>query len=176
MVSLRNLSELASGCAQTFPPRRASLPAVRVFLPGKYGGSGASQKKIDRAALERNLPMKADRPLIVSLLLLATGLTLIFAYCTGTSGMNIAYPLSGSALHLDITTTGPAVLGGVILTAIGVLLLVWAFLAAIVCQISLLAGRDKSVDHIVERYREFDPESPRRGDTTIVAERKHTLL
>ena len=137
---------------------------------------GASQKKIDRAILERNLPMKADRPLIVAFLLLATGLTLIFAYGTATSGFNIAYPLSGSSLHLDLTTTGPAVLGGVGLTAIGLLLLVWAFLSAIVCQIGHLAGRETSIETLLERYPDSSPEGGRRGASSVTVERKHTLL
>lgn len=63
--------------------------------------------------------MKPDRPLIVALAFLATGVGLIVGYCQGTTGMNLAYPLSGSALHIDLTTTGPAVLGGVALTALG---------------------------------------------------------
>jgi len=120
--------------------------------------------------------MKADRPLIVAFLLLATGLSLIFAYGTGTSGFNIAYPFSGSTLHLDITTNGPAVLGGVALIAIGLLLLVWAFLSAIVCQISLLAGGDKSIERLLERYPESPSEDERHGASSVTVGRKHTLL
>jgi len=120
--------------------------------------------------------MKADRPLIVAFLLLATGLALIFGYSTGTSGFNITYPFSASSLHLNIATDGPAVLGGVALVAIGLLLLAWAFLAAIVCQISLLAGRDKSIERLLERYPDSPSEDTRHGDAALATERKHTLL
>lgn len=79
--------------------------------------------------------MRPDRPLIVSVLCLAAGLGLIFGYCNGTAGMSAAYPLSGASLNVAITTNGPGALGGVALTALGLLLLIWAFLAAIVSQI-----------------------------------------
>jgi len=120
--------------------------------------------------------MKAERPIIGAVLALAAGLSLIFVYCNGTTGFNVAYPFSASTLHLDITTTGPAVLGGLVLTAIGVLLLAWAFLVAIVCQIGLLAGRDKPFERIVERYPEGDQEISRYDSPAVAGERKHTLL
>ena len=76
--------------------------------------------------------------------------------------MNIAYPLSGSALRIDLTTTGPAVLGGFALIALGLLLLVWALLAAVVHQFSLLASREDRTDSIFRRDRDreipFDDE------------------
>lgn len=80
--------------------------------------------------------MKCERPLIASVLFLASGLSLIFGYCSGGSSMNMAYPFAGSAIHLDITTIGPAAIGGLALTVLGVLLLAWALLAAIVTQIT----------------------------------------
>jgi len=92
--------------------------------------------------------MRADRPLIASVVFLATGLSLIFCYCHGTSSLSAAFPLSGSALHLDITTTGPAALGGIAFTGVGLLLLLWALLAALVGQVSLLAERPKHHDRI----------------------------
>jgi hypothetical protein len=82
--------------------------------------------------------MKSDRPLIASVLALAAGLGLILAYCSGATSLSAAYPLSSSTLHMDITTTGPAALGGIALCAAGLLLLVWALLAAIVGQIGHL--------------------------------------
>ena len=87
--------------------------------------------------------MKPDRPLIVSVLLLAAGLGLIIAYCHGNTNLSAAYPLSGSTLHLDLTTEGPAVLGGVLLTALGLLLLAWAFLVAILSQLGHLVESEE---------------------------------
>jgi hypothetical protein len=93
--------------------------------------------------------MRADRPLIGSVVFLGAGLGLILAYCHGTTGFNAAYPFAGSSLHLDLTTTGPAVLGGLACTAIGCLLLVWAFLAALV---SLFTWTETTKERVVERY------------------------
>jgi len=93
--------------------------------------------------------MRADRPLIGAVIFLGAGLGLILGYCHGTTGFNAAYPLAGSSLHLDLTTTGPAVLGGVACTAIGCLLMIWAFFAAIV---SLFTWTENTRERVVERY------------------------
>jgi hypothetical protein len=88
--------------------------------------------------------MKPDRPLIVSVLLLAAGLGLIFGYCHGTVGLNAAIPVSGASFNLCTTTTGPGALGGFALTVLGALLLIWAVLCAVVGQIRLLGlGRKR---------------------------------
>ncbi len=97
--------------------------------------------------------MRAERPLIASVVFLVTGLCLVFGYCTGTTSVNAAYPLGASVLHLDFTTTGPAALGGIALVGAGLLLLIWALLAAIVGQISLLAGNSRNPDRIVPSER-----------------------
>lgn len=100
--------------------------------------------------------MRCERPLIASVVFLATGLSLIFGYCNGASSLSAAYPLAGSILHFDITTTGPAALGGIALTALGALLLVWALLCAIVGQISLLFHGSRDPDRIVPSERIFE--------------------
>jgi uncharacterized membrane protein len=97
--------------------------------------------------------MRPDRPLIASAVFLATGLSLILGYCTGATSFNAAFPIDASALHLDIVTSGPAALGGIALVAAGLLLLVWALLAAIVQQISLLAGSSRDPDRVVPAER-----------------------
>jgi hypothetical protein len=74
--------------------------------------------------------MRADRPLIGAVLFLAVGFALIFGYCTGTTGMNIGFPVSGSSLQVAFTTYGLA------LIAIGLLLLIVAILAAVVGEIA----------------------------------------
>lgn len=94
--------------------------------------------------------MKPDRPLICSVLLLAAGLTLILAYCHGNSGFTAAFPFSGTILHVDFTTTGPGVLGGLALICAGILLLLWSFLAAIVSQISLLLASDAPPERLLD--------------------------
>ena len=97
--------------------------------------------------------MRPDRPVIGAVVCLATGVALIVAYCHGTTGANIAYPFSSSSLHIDLTTTGPGVPGGLILLALGILLLAWSLLAAIVSQISLLFHREDRIDGIFGSYR-----------------------
>ena len=97
--------------------------------------------------------MRADRPLIASIVFLATGFSLVFGYCSGATNLNAAYPLAASVLHLDITTSGPAALGGIAFVGIGLLLLIWALLAAIVGQIGLLAGNSREPDRIAPSER-----------------------
>jgi hypothetical protein len=100
--------------------------------------------------------MRSERPLIASMLFLATGLTLIFGYCTGTSSFSAGFPVASSSLHVDLTTIGPAALGGVALVAAGVLLLVWALLMAIVGQISLLFHRADEDDEVITTGRIYE--------------------
>ena|ERR1017187_3470898 len=97
--------------------------------------------------------MRSERPLIAAVVFLATGLSLIFGYCTGATSFNAAYPLGASALHLDITTIGPAAVGGMALVALGLLFLVWALLGALIGQIGLLAGNHREPDRIVPSER-----------------------
>jgi hypothetical protein len=100
-----------------------------------------------RLPKEEEIAMRADRPLIVAVIFLSVGLGLIFGYCHGTTGFSFAYPFSGSMLHADFTLNGPAVPGGAACVIIGVLLLIWAFFAAVV---NLFAGRDRLEQR--ERY------------------------
>jgi hypothetical protein len=96
--------------------------------------------------------MRADRPLLGAFLFLGCGLGLIFGYCNGATTFTAAYPFSASTLHLDVLTNGPAAAGGVVLTAIGLLLLLWAVLAAIVGQISLLfRGNHEDSETLLDR-------------------------
>ena len=97
--------------------------------------------------------MRPDRPIIGGIVCLATGIALIVAYCNGATSFFAAYPFTGCKLHIDLTTTGPGVLGGMALIALGLLFMVWALLAAIVSQIRLLFHRDEMMDGITDRYR-----------------------
>jgi signal transduction histidine kinase len=94
--------------------------------------------------------MRSDGPLILAALLLAAGLTTIFAYGVGTAGFNAAYPFSAANLQMSITTTGPAAIGGLGLTALGLLLLIWALICAVVAQVS---GMGTSRPERLERKR-----------------------
>lgn len=76
--------------------------------------------------------MRSDRPLIVSILLLAAGLALIIGYGNGSGGFNAAYPVSAANLQVAITTTGPAALGGLALTVLGLLAMLWALICAFI--------------------------------------------
>ena len=87
--------------------------------------------------------MKPDRPLILSVLLLAAGLGLIFGYCHGSAGLTAALPISGASFNLCTTTTGPGAVGGFALMVLGLLLLIWSWLSAIVSQIRLLGRGGK---------------------------------
>ena len=106
--------------------------------------------------------MKADRPLILAVLILASGLALICVYCTGNTSMSMAYPMSSSVLQVAVTTSGPAALGGVALTMLGLLLLVWAFLCAIIGE----TGRMSPAARISRReervhFKEIDDRTER---------------
>jgi hypothetical protein len=125
------------------------------------------------AAQEKESCMKPDRPVIGAIVCLATGVALIVAYCHGSTGVNIAYPFSGSTLHIDLNTVGPAVPGGLIFLALGILLLAWSLLAAIVSQISLLFHRDDRIDGIFGNYRAPSFESyEERGHITLTEREK----
>jgi hypothetical protein len=59
---------------------------------------------------------------------------MIFGYGVGTVGFNAAYPVSAASMQMSISTTGPAAIGGLGLTALGLLLMIWALVCAIVGQ------------------------------------------
>jgi|HubBroStandDraft_5_1064220.scaffolds.fasta_scaffold195362_2 signal transduction histidine kinase len=88
--------------------------------------------------------MKSNGPLILAVLFLASGLITIFAYGVDTAGFNAAYPFSAANLNLSVTTYGPAAVGGLALTALGLLMLLWALVCAF---IGLASGADS------ERYK-----------------------
>jgi hypothetical protein len=96
--------------------------------------------------------MRADRPLLGAIVFLACGLGLIIGYCNGATSFTAAFPFTASTLHIDVLTNGPAAAGGVVLTAIGLLLLLWAVLAAIVGQIALLfSDRHQDPESLLDR-------------------------
>lgn len=78
--------------------------------------------------------MRADRWLLVAVLVLGCGLWILFAYCHGNAGLAFALPVSGSSVMLDLKTTGAPVLIGIPLTALGAILLLVAIVSALMAQ------------------------------------------
>jgi apolipoprotein N-acyltransferase len=78
--------------------------------------------------------MRADRWLLLAVLVLGCGLWVLFAYCHGTAGLAFALPVSGSSVMLDLKTTGAPVLIGIPLVALGVVLLLVAIVPALLAQ------------------------------------------
>ena len=70
--------------------------------------------------------------LVIGVLCLAAGIGVIFGFCNGTTAFSFGYPLSGSSIHIDVTTTGAGVPVAVGLTAIGAFLLIVATVVALV--------------------------------------------
>jgi len=103
--------------------------------------------------------MRSDRPLILAVIFLGAGLGVLIGYCNGTTGFSASYPFTNSILHLEMTTIGPGVVGGLASTVIGVLLLVWAFLAAIVSLFTTSAvRRERYVERVSVVPRDDAPE------------------
>ncbi len=107
--------------------------------------------------------LRSDRPLILSVLLLAAGLGLIYAYGAGTANFDAAYPVDHASLQLSIATYGPAAIGGLALTAMGILCLIFALIYAIIGQIQLIGWSEKVlVPSERERERERVYATPER--------------
>jgi hypothetical protein len=116
--------------------------------------------------------MRSDGPLILAVIFLGTGLGVLIGFCNGTTGFSASYPFTGSILHVEMTTTGVGVIGGLAATAIGVLLLVWAVLAAVV---SLASGPRVARERYVERVSVVPRDEMVNYDTAEVVpeQRRH---
>ena len=109
--------------------------------------------------------MRSDRPLILSVLLMAAGLGLTIGYCSGNAGLSASFPLSGASLKLSLATFGPAALGGPALTALGLVMLLWAWVCAIFHQMGLFVTRE-----------DREEEGPTRLFSGINQEQEHSSL
>lgn len=78
--------------------------------------------------------MRADRWLIAAGVFLGVGLWCLLNFCHGNIGVSFALPVAGTKFNTDVTTMGVPALIGMPCTLIGLILLVIAFLAAIVEQ------------------------------------------
>lgn len=105
--------------------------------------------------------MRADRPILVSAVFLAAGLSILFCYGHSGSGLNAALPMSNSGFHLSLATAGGAAIGGVILTVIGVLCFIWAILAALGWHWSLLTRRVRTREAPASARVENSPDAQR---------------
>lgn len=88
--------------------------------------------------------MRVDRWLIVLLISLVAGLWLAFAWCHGSVGLAFAYPLAGTKLSIDITSTGGVLLLGIPLVFLGALLMLVAFLSALWAQLRWRSSHPKN--------------------------------
>ena len=70
--------------------------------------------------------------LVVAVACLAAGLFVIFYFCNGTTGLQLASPLSASSIHIDITTTGAGVPIALGLVGLGAFLLIVATIIALI--------------------------------------------
>jgi hypothetical protein len=78
--------------------------------------------------------MRTGRLLIAAVLFLSAGLWVLFAYCNGNVGLTFGDSLTANKVSMDITTTGMPMLIGLPLAGLGLLLMLIAFLGAIVIQ------------------------------------------
>lgn len=78
--------------------------------------------------------MRSGRVLIAALLFLGAGLWVLFNYCHGNAGLSFSSDLSGNKVSLDMTTTGMPMLIGLPLLGLGLVLMLIAFIGAIVAQ------------------------------------------
>lgn len=86
--------------------------------------------------------------LVTAVICLAVGLGVLFAFTHGTTGIQLASPVSAASVHVDITTNGiPAILG-LGLTVIG------AFLLIVATIIALVGMRRHAVDNAPTKRRE----------------------
>lgn len=114
--------------------------------------------------------MRSDGPLILAVIFLGAGLGVLIGYCSGTTGFSASYPFTGSILHVEMTTTGVGVIGGLAATAIGILLLVWALLGAIV---SLFTGPRVARERYVERVSVVPKDGDEYETEPITQHRRH---
>ena len=78
--------------------------------------------------------MRRGKALIAAVLFLTAGMWVLFEYCNGNAGVNFGDQLSANKITINLTTTGVPMLIGVPLLGIGLLLLLIAFIGAIVAQ------------------------------------------
>lgn len=76
--------------------------------------------------------MNREKLIVGSVLFLAIGLAWIISYWNGSIGFNAAHPIAGSVFSMNITVTGWPALGGVLLSLLGALLLLFSGVVAVI--------------------------------------------
>jgi len=104
--------------------------------------------------------MKSGRVLIAAVLFLGAGLWLLFEYCNGNAGMNFGNEVSANKVSIDLTTSGVPMLVGSSVAGIGLLLMLIAFIGAIVGQFRhpRESEREKTSSRRETPFEEVDPE------------------
>lgn len=74
------------------------------------------------------------RVLIAAVVFLSGGLWTLFNYCNGNVGVTFGDSLTANKITMDVTTVGVPMLVGLPLVGLGLLLMVIAFIGAIVGQ------------------------------------------
>jgi hypothetical protein len=104
--------------------------------------------------------MKSGRVLIAAVFFLGAGLWVLFEYCNGNAGMNFGSELSANKVSIDLTTSGVPMLVGFPLAGMGLLLMLIAFIGAIVGQFRRpreVEGKEISARREAP-FEEVDPE------------------
>jgi ABC-type Na+ efflux pump permease subunit len=78
--------------------------------------------------------MRSGRVLIAAVVFLAAGLWVLFNYCQGGAEVGFSSDIAANKVSLNMTTTGVPMLVGLPLAGIGLLLMLIAFIGAIVGQ------------------------------------------
>lgn len=76
--------------------------------------------------------MNRQKMIIVATVALALGLAWILTYSHGNAGFDVAHPVAGSKISVNLQTTGWPALGGVALTVFGALLLLISAVTSVV--------------------------------------------
>lgn len=76
--------------------------------------------------------MNREKLTLGSVLFLAIGVTWIISFWNGSVGFNAAHPVAGSKFAMDVTVTGWPALGGVVLSGIGVIMLLFTAVMAVI--------------------------------------------
>lgn len=92
--------------------------------------------------------------LVTAFVFLALGLVVLFAFCHGNAGVQFAYPLAGSTVHVEFTTRGIAAIAGFILTVLGAFMLVIATIIALVGLRSASHAEHASIKHRESAFEE----------------------
>ncbi len=76
--------------------------------------------------------MHREKLTLASIVFLAIGLAWIISFWNGSVGFSAAHPVTASKFAMDVTVTGGPALGGIALTVIGAVMLLFCAVMAVV--------------------------------------------